>query len=126
LLPELSSMLLDIVDLSTKEAERLVFTAYINLYLDQDYAPRRKGIRETHDKQKALFAESRFRHAFYSKGKHTKDSFSYKRGERVAWIGKVISGEIDGCECWLIPPKGERQSRTPNRLYVLREESYVV
>jgi len=45
----------------------------------------------------------------------------------VGWIGPAIAGEIQGSECWVIPPKGSRgYTRPPNRFYLLPTEAYVV
>jgi len=125
----LASLLLELTDLSDEEAEQLVFDKYAELYLDSGTLPRRIGIRKTHDGLDCLFTESRFDHAFYFGGWLKKSIFSKVRGVRVAWIGPVIAGLIEKTECWLIPPKDRfrgGQTMLWNRLYLLRQESYVV
>lgn len=127
--PTVASLLLDLTDLSDGEAEQLVFDRYVDLYLDSGTPPRRIGIRKTHDGLDCLFTESRFGHAFYFRGRVKKDIFSKVRGARVAWIGPIIAGLIHKTECWLIPPKDRfRAGQTSlwNRLYFLRQKSYVV
>jgi len=127
--PILHSMFLDLRGLSEIEAEQVVFDKYVELYLDHGVPPRTMGVRKTHDGSDCLFTESRFGHAFFSKERYTKEKFDRLRGARVAWIGPVISGKIEGTECWLVPPKGiTRQdlARHCNRLYLVRDESFVV
>ena len=129
----LAGLLIDLTDLSDKEAEWLVFEKYVELYLVRGMEPRRMGIRQTHDGTVAKFAESRFRHAFRTSSKAVrrfgKDILVRSRGERVPWIGPVIAGKIAHTECWMVPQKDERQYRRRplrNRLYLLRDECYVV
>jgi len=127
--PILASLLLDLSDLSDAEAEQLVFDKYVDLYLNRGIAPRRTGIRKTHDGSDCMFTESRFYHAFFCKEWYTKDKFSRLRGARVAWIDPLIAGNLKKTECWLVPPKDNSrrgQMRRFNRLYLLREESFVV
>jgi len=127
--PALSSLLLDLTNIPDEEAEQLVFDKYVDLYLDAGTHPRRIGIRKTHDGLDCLFTESRFTHAFYFRGRLKKNIFSKVRGARVAWPAPVIAGLIDKTECWLVPPKDrfrEAQTRLWNRLYLLRQMSYVV
>lgn len=127
--PTLASLLLDLHDLSDEEAEDLVFDKYVDLYLDRGTPPRRTGIRETHNSSHCMFTESRFNHAFFCKERYAKDKFSRLRGARVAWIGPLIAGVFAKMECWLVPPKDafrQDQMRRFNRLYLLREESFVV
>jgi len=127
--PALSSLLLDLTNIPDEEAEQIVFDKYAVLYLDSGAPPRRIGIRKTHDGSDCIFTESRFDHAFYFKGRFTKNIFSKVRGERVAWIGPVIAGLMEKTECWVVPPKDgfrEGKMRLWNRLYLLREESYVI
>ena len=90
---------------------------------------KRIGERRTHDGQAAIFYEDRFDHAFFTSVDRTsrqfnKGRFDRLRGARVNWIGKMIAGEIENTECWLIPP--EAPGGNPSRLYVLWEEAYVV
>jgi len=125
----LASLLLDLTDLSDKDAEQLVFENYSDLYLDSGTIPRRIGVRKTHDDEECIFTESRFVHAFFFKERYAKDKFSKARGARVKWIGQIIAGAVQGTECWRIPPKGDFRrlaERQSNRLYLLRDESYVV
>lgn len=125
----LASLLLDLSNLSDEQAEQLVLDKYVDLYLDSGTPPRRIGIRKTHDGSDCLFTESRFTHAFYFRGRLKKNIFSKVRGARVAWIAPIIAGLIDKTECWLVPPKNrsrEAQARLWNRLYLLRQMSYVI
>ena len=130
----LASFLVDLSGLSDKDAEQLVFQKYVELYLDRGRPPRRIGIRKTHDGTNVKFGESRYDHAFYTfaestSRKYAKDKFDRLRGERVAWIGPVVAGEIEGTECWIGPPKNGRRdvrSRAPNRFYIVPSERYNV
>lgn len=127
--PTLASLLVDLSGFSDTDAENCVFNKYVHLYLDHGIPPRRVGIRKTHDGLDCMFTESRFAHAFYFEGRFRKNIFSKVRGARIAWIGPVIAGLIEKTECWLIPPKDrfqEGQTRPWNRLYLLRQGSYVV
>ena len=127
--PILQSQLLDLCGFSETEAEKVVFDRYVELYLDRGALPRRMGVRKTHDGSDCLFTESRFGHAFFSKERYIKDKFDRLRGARVAWIGPVITGKIEGTECWLVPPKdatSRELTRRCNRLYLVRDESFVV
>ncbi|MCX5656339.1 MAG: hypothetical protein NTY65_17010 [Planctomycetota bacterium] len=130
----LAELFLDLSAFSDEEAEQVVFEKYAELYLDCETRTGWVGIRKTHDGQDVVFFEDRFVHAFYTSKEKTsrqyaKDRFERSRGERIAWIGPLVAGEIDGSECWLIPPKdGGRHldDRPPNRFYLLRQEGYVV
>ena len=127
--PLLASLLLDLTDLSDGDAKQLVFDKYVQLYLDSGSTPRRKGTRLTHDGSTCLFTESRFKHAFFCKGRLSKDKFDKFRGVCVAWIGQIIAGKIPKTQCWLVLPKYDlrRPPTLPwNRLYVLRKECFVV
>jgi hypothetical protein len=131
---KLASLLIDLSSMTDEEADRHVFEKYVELYLDKGEAPRRMGVRRTHDGEDALFTESRYKHAFGTSSDkvnspYANDVFVRSRGERVAWIGPVIAGECEGTQCWLVPPKnGDRDARgrPPNRLYVVGDEAYVV
>ena len=126
----LASLLIDLSETSDEEANRLVFEKYVELYLDATTASCRVGVRETHDGEPVVFFEDRFDHAFAKTVAWCrKGPFDRLRGERVAWIGPVIAGEIEGTECWLLPPKNGRrdlQGRRPNRAYIVHAEAYVV
>ena len=127
---KLASLLLDLSGLSDGEAEEVVFEKYVELYLDRGTEPKRTGALQTHDEKKVVFFEDRFEHAFaQTVAWYEKGGFDRSRGERVAWIGPVVRGEIPGTECWLVPPKngGRRQPDRPwNRVYMVEEERYVV
>jgi len=127
--PSLTSLLVDLSGFSDIDAKKCIFEKYVQLYLDRGIPPRRIGISKTHDGLDCMFTESRFSHAFYFSGRLKKNIFSRIRGARVAWISPVIAGLIDETECWLVPPKvraQEGQTRLRNRLYLVRQESYVV
>jgi hypothetical protein len=132
--PALAALILDLSGLSDQEAEDVVFQRYIDLYLDRQTHTGWVGIRKTHDGEDVVFFEDRFEHAFCTTKDRTsrqyaKDRFQRSRGERVAWIGPIVAGEIEGSECWLIPPKGagyNPHSRPPNRFYIVRQEGYIV
>ena len=128
----LASLLIDLSETSDEEANRLVFEKYVELYLDATTASCRVGVRETHDGEPVVFFEDRFDHAFFTSGQKTsrpyaKDRFDRRRGERVAWIGPVIAGTIEGSACYLLPPKdGTRSSgQRPDRAYIGIIESLV-
>jgi len=127
---KLASLLLDLSELDDDDARSAVFDKYVELYLDRGSAPRRTGAIRTHDSRKVVFFEDRFEHAFSETiGWQRKGTFSRRRGERVAWIGPVVRGEIAGTECWLVPPKnGGRRDRIRrrNRVYIVARERYVV
>lgn len=127
---ELAPLLIDLSGLDDNEAELATLDKYAALYLDKGRAPKRLGVRTTHDGEEVLFYEDRFPHAFSATVSWcTKGAFDRTRGERVAWIGPVIAGEIDGTECWTVPPKnGGRRGprRRPDRLYVVSSTGYVV
>lgn len=130
----LASLLVDLSELSDEQAEELVFKRYGELYLDRGPEPRRMGVRKAHDGTDVVFTESRYVHAFGKPRERTtrqyaKDELDRLRGERVAWIGPIIAGEVKCTECWVIPPKNggrDVRDRPPNRLYLVREERYVV
>jgi len=130
----LASLLVDLSGLSDEQADELVFEKYVELYLDRRAEPRRIGVRPAHDGTDVVFTESRYDHAFGATHETTtrpyaKDELDRSRGERVAWIGPVIAGEVEAAECWVIPPKNGRRdvrNRPPNRFYLVREERYVV
>jgi len=132
--PVLTGLFLDLSGFCDEDAERIVFREYAKRYLDRPTQTGRVGVRKTHDGQDVVFFEDRFQHAFYTSGEKTsrqyaKDKFERSRGERVAWIGPLLAGEIEGSECWLIPPKGGGRGlsrRPPNRFYLLRQEWYIV
>lgn len=130
----LASLLIDLSELSDEEAEQTAFNKYAELYLDTETASCRIGVREAHDGEQVVFFEDRFDHAFFTSSQKTsrsyaKDRLDRRRGERVAWIGPVLAGEIEGTECWVLPPRNGRrvlQGRRPNRLYIVLAEAYVV
>ena len=129
----LASLLIDLSETSDEEANRLVFEKYVELYLDATTASCRVGVRETHDGEPVVFFEDRFDHAFFTSGQKTsrpyaKDRFDRRRGERVAWIGLVIAGAVEGTECYLLPPKGGARlpGQRENRVYIVYAEAYVV
>ncbi len=131
----LASLLIDLSAMSDEEADQFVFEKYIELYLDRGQESRRIGVRPAHDDTDVVFTESRYDHAFGTSREKTsrpyaKDKFDRLRGERVAWIGPVIAGEIEDSECWVIPPKDERRDKKGRilnqRLYLVRPERYVV
>jgi hypothetical protein len=127
---KLAELLIDLSEFSDEDAEQVTFDRYAELYLDRGTSPKRTGLQRAHDGERVIFFEDRFPHAFsetvswYAKG-----PFDRSRGERVAWIGPVVSGEVPGTECWLVPPKngGHRTDNRPrNRLYIVNDEGYVV
>lgn len=130
----LASLLVDLSGLSSDQADRLVRDKYTELYLDRGTEPRRLGIHPSHDGMDILFTESRYDHAFRTSRErrsrpYAKDALDRLRGERVAWIGPVVAGEAADTECWMIPPKEYRRDlghRQDNRLYVVRQECYVI
>lgn len=126
----LAELLLDLSGLSDEDAARLTFEKYACLYLDRGKTPKRTGALHTHDDEKVIFFEDRFPHAFAETVSwHRKGTFDLRRGERVAWIGPVVAGEIPGTECWLVPPKNGGRTpriRSRNRIYMLEMEKYVV
>jgi hypothetical protein len=132
---QLASLLIDLSAMLEEEADQFVFEKYAELYLDQGPEQRRIGVRNAHDGQEVLFTESRYDHAFGTSREKTsrqyaKDKFDRLRGERVAWIGPVVAGQIDGTECWVMPPEDgsrDERGRTLNqRMYLVRPEGYVV
>lgn len=126
----LASLLVDLSDMSDEEAEQAVLTMYGELYLTRGKSPKRTGAIHAHDEERVVFFEDRFDHAFAATVAWLKKGpFDRRRGERVAWIGTVVRGEIAGTECWLMPPEDRRpppNDRLRRRLYIVREESYVV
>jgi len=73
-----------------------------------------------------VFYEDRFEHAFYksidkANRQFNKGEFDWLRAARIRWIAFAIQGKASGVECWLVP-----HHHTINRMYLLREEKYVV
>ncbi|MFN0137418.1 MAG: hypothetical protein ACKVS9_15040 [Phycisphaerae bacterium] len=130
----MAALLVDLGAYSDEEADEYTFEQYRRLYLDRSTQRGLIGIRKAHDGSDVYFAESRYEHAFGTPSEKTsrryaKDMFDRARGERVAWIGPVIAGNILGVECWSVPPKNGRRDirgRQPNRLYLFDAECYVV
>jgi len=80
---------------------------------------------QTHDAQSVIFYSNRFEHAFRrdSVGGQ-KNEIDRDRFERIHWIAPLIGGRVPKSECWLVPPKTEKQ--TERRLYVINHERYIV
>lgn len=130
----LASLLLDLNGLSDTEAEDLAYQEYIKVYMDRETRKGMIGVRKVHDGEDVIFTEWRFEHAFFESAyktsrKYNKGKFSRKRAARIRWIGQIIAGNIDGCECYQISDFNRRDSSgriMVKRLYVLWEESYLV
>ena len=89
----LSSLLLDLSNLSDEEAEEKTFQEYIRLYMDRETHKGKIGVRKTHDGEDVIFYEDRFTHAFYTSleglySQFKKDKFDKERAVRIRWIGK--------------------------------------
>lgn len=130
----LSSLLLDLTDLSDQEAEDLAFQEYVSHYLNHKTQKGMVGEILTHDGMSVVFAEWRFEHAFFTSAykttrQYNKGQFDRKRAERIRWIAPVIKGEIPDTEFCHIPNPRRRDKSGKimmQRLYVLWEENYLV
>lgn len=131
---DLHQLLVDLDGLSDEEAEAEVLAIYLDLYTDNETRGGRRGERLAHDGTKVVFWEGQFEHAFRTtrdkaNRPYAKVKFDRSRGRRVRWIGEIIGGNVEGVECWLIPPESGRrggETRGMHRLYVLWEEQYAV
>jgi len=124
---DLRQLLLNLDGLPMQEAERATFEKYLDLYMDKTNPERGFGLLAAHDGAHVRIAQSRFEHAFYTKGDCGRNAFDLGRATRVAWIGPIIQGSVPGTECWAVPPKeAHRRPRARNRLYLIRHEPYVV
>ena len=132
--PKLASLLLDLENLSEEEAEEKTYKEYIKLYTDHETHKGMVGVRKSHDGDDVLFYEWRFDHAFFESAyktsrQYNKGKFSQQRASRIRWIGEIIAGNIEGCECYEIPDFNRRDATGRimiKRLYMLMEERYLV
>lgn len=131
--PKLASLLLDLEGLTDEEAEEKTYQEYINLYTDTDTAKGRRGELEIHDKEKVVFFEDRFEHAFFTSAyktsrQYNKDKFVRQRATRLFWIRAILQGQIDKAEGWRMPSERFDSSGRPilKRLYVLWDENYLI
>jgi hypothetical protein len=132
--PALASLLLDLSNLCDEEAEAKTYQEYIRLYTDRKTRKGMVGTRKTHDGEDVVFYEERFEHAFFESAyktsrKYNKGKFARNRAARIRWIGEIISGNIEGCECYHIPDFNRRDGSgriMVKRLYVLWEEKYLI
>ena len=132
--PALASLLLDLNSFSDEEAEEKTYDEYLKLYTDHETHKGRVGLHKTHDGDDVLFYEWRFDHAFYESAyktsrKYNKGKFARKRAARIRWIGEIIKGNVNGCECCDMPHPNRRDSSGRimlQRVYVLWEENYLI
>jgi hypothetical protein len=123
---DLKSIIIPTQYLKTSEIELLGRQKYRELYLTQG----KFGIHSTHDQQPVFFWEDRFNHAFFTSSDRArypdrKDILAVERIERMAWIGKVISGQVPNTGCWEGPsPTGRR--KPPNRFYLSSDFLYII
>lgn len=86
------------------------------------------GVLDTHDQQEIAFYGNRFEHAFFTRRDWSKsakkDQLDPERVRRIAWIKPLVSGQIPGSACWLIPC-ADNPKRT-RRLYVIEDECFLV
>jgi len=130
----LASLLLDLSNLSDKEAEEKTFQEYVRLYTDRETYKGMIGVRKTHDGEDVIFYEWRFDHAFFESAyktsrKYNKGKFAMHRATRIQWIGEIISGNVDGCEFCDFPNSDRRDSSGRiiiQRIYIVREENYII
>jgi len=89
------------------------------------------GVHTTHDGHDAFFWHNRFEHAFYQANSRanwgiSKDAPSRSRIAKMPWIIPVISGAIEGVECWSVPGRKDVHPPSRNRLYILWRKGYLV
>jgi hypothetical protein len=86
----------------------------------------------THDGELVRFYPDAFEHAFFkaasaSRRGIAKDEIDDRRVSRTKWIVPVVSGLVQGTECWRIREWDHYRKPPPEkRLYVVREETYIV
>jgi len=132
--PILSSLLLDLSNMSDEEAEDLTFHKYIETYTTRQTRKGRVGEMKAHDGEPVTFTEWRFDHAFFTSVDKTtrpynKSKFDRNRAQRILWIGKIVQGHIPSAECYHIPAPGRRDISgrlMVRRLYLIWEELYMI
>lgn len=103
-----------------------------SLYAEHCVAAARGGRVITHDGEPVWIYADDFDHAFFTAAsKHrrgwAKDVVDPLRVARARWIVPVIGGHVQGTSCYRIVDFGAFKKPPPEkRLYVLREERYVV
>jgi len=76
------------------------------------------------------FYADRFEHAFFTSHDRARHPYSntklaVDRIERMAWIGAMIRGEVEGTECWEVLPQSGRQ-HPRDRVLIHWEAGYVI
>lgn len=76
------------------------------------------------------FYADRFDHAFFTspdRARHpySKTKLAVDRIERMAWIGAIIRGEVEGAECWEVLPQSGRQ-HPRDRVLIHWDAGYVI
>jgi hypothetical protein len=92
--------------------------------------PARHEVHATHDRHTVYFYEGTHTHAFYTSSDRVghpkwKDVLATDRVERMQWIQGLVSGGVQGVDCWeeTVNSQGVQREK---RLYVSHSEPYVV
>lgn len=116
--------------LSDEELEREARRLYGRYCVE----PAKRGEVVTHDGSRVLmYPDDRdFTHAFFTAATNyrrgwAKDVIDPLRVERARWIVPVIGGRVDGTQCYrVLDYAAHRTPATEKRLYVVRDEAYVI
>jgi hypothetical protein len=127
---ELLPLLLAVDGLTDDELEWKART----LYARDCVEPAKQRLVATHDGLRVVIYpdEADFTHAFFMAGEPhrrgwAKDVIDARRVARARWIIPVISGRVDGTQCFQVIDYGAYRKPPPEkRLYVVRDERYVV
>lgn len=127
---DMAHLLWPVDGLSNEELERTARA----LYTRHCTVRAKHGAVTTHDGERVyLFAdEDTFVHAFFTAGERhrrgwAKDVVDPRRVERIRWIVPVISGLVDGTQCYRVMDYASYGKPAPEkRLYIVRKEQYVV
>lgn len=126
----LESLLCPVDGFSDEELERLARANYHGYCVE----PAKLGTVTTHDGVRVFMYpdDETFTHAFFTAASRShrgwaKDLVDPRRVARIRWIVPVISGLVDGTECFRVVDYASYRKPAPEqRLYVVRDERYVV
>jgi hypothetical protein len=126
----LAPLLWPVDGLSDNQLERVARM----LYTGHCVEPAKQGRVTTHDGLRVVMYpdDADFVHAFFTAGeKHrrgwAKDVIDPHRVARARWIVPVISGLVDGTQCFRVVDYAAHTKPAPEkRLYVIRDERYIV
>src|ERR1035438_934190 len=123
---DLSTLLICLDALTPEQIEKHGRDLYAELYLNHGHF----GLHETHDGETLVFHARQFEHAFYTTSDYRvhpdrKDILRPSSIQRIHWIGRLVSGQVPGSACFLIPSQPATR-RPPKRLYAAFSHPYVV